>query len=195
MTFLISRNSKTYRTIKDKSSHSCRGNDNACPSIVPALNDIVKKINEVLLFYCNYNNKEGVQSMTHAIIPVEEGKYGIRLQTLKKDADEPSAMANYLSQMAIVTKQDHLLTLSLLLQSQQTITGFQIENQTGEFEEAMDKQVDEEMDRRFEMFSLSELPAILHARVQYEVEHEGKVIKGDEVLRLSFSEESLEKVE
>lgn len=133
--------------------------------------------------------------MTHASIPIEEGKYGIRLQALKKDADEPSAMANYLSQMAIVTKQDDLLTLSLLLQSQQTITGFQVENQTGEFEEAIDQQVDEEMDRRFEMFSLRELPAILHARVQYEVEHEGKVMKGDEVLRLSFSEESLEKVE
>ncbi len=133
--------------------------------------------------------------MTHAIIPIEEGKYGIRLQALKKDADEPSAMANYLSQMAIVTKQDDLLTLSLLLQSQQTITGVQIENQTGEFVEAIEKQVDEEMDRRFEMFTLAELPAIIHARVQYEVEHEGKSLKGDEVLRLSFFGESLEKVE
>lgn len=132
--------------------------------------------------------------MTHAIIPIEEAKYGIRLQTLKKDADEPSAMANYLSQMAIVTKQDDGLTLSLLLQSQQTITGFQIEDQTGAFVEALEKQVDEELDRRFEMFALRALPAILHARVQYEVEHEGKVLKGDEVLRLSFVEESLEKL-
>lgn len=133
--------------------------------------------------------------MTHAILPIEEGKYGISLQALKKDADEPSVMANYLSQMAIVTKQDDVLTLSLLLQSQQTITGFQIEDQAGAFVEAIEKQVDEELDRRFEMFVLAQLPAILHARVQYEVEHEGKSIKGDEVLRLSFVEESLEKVE
>lgn len=133
--------------------------------------------------------------MTHAIISIEEGKYGIRLEALKKDADEPSAMANYLSQMAIVTKQDDLLTLSLLLQSQQTITGFQIEDQTGAFVEAIEQQVDEEMDRRFEMFTLAELPTILQARVQYEVEHEGKSLKGDEMLRLSFVEESLEKVE
>lgn len=133
--------------------------------------------------------------MTQAIIPIEEGKYGIRLQTLKKDADEPSAMANYLSQMAIVTKQDELVTLSLLLQSEKTITGFQIENQAGEFVEAVEKQVDEEMERRFEMFTLTQLPAILRARVQYEVPHEGKVMKGDEVLRLSFFEDSLEKVE
>lgn len=133
--------------------------------------------------------------MTHTIISIEVGKYGIGLEALKKDADEPSAMANYLSKMAIVTKQDDLLTLSLLLQSQQTITGFQIEDQTGAFVEAIEQQVDEEMDRRFEMFALAELPAILQARVQYEVEHEGKSLKGDEMLRLSFVEESLEKVE
>lgn len=133
--------------------------------------------------------------MTETIIPLEEGKYGVRLQTLKKDADEPSAMDNYLSQMAIVTKQDELVTLSLLLQSEKIITGFQIENQAGEFVEAVEKQVDEEMERRFEMFTLTQLPAILRACVQYEVPHEGKVMKGDEVLRLSFFEDSLEKVE
>lgn len=132
--------------------------------------------------------------MEKAVITIEEGKYAIDVQTLKKDAHEPSAMANYLSQKAIVTKQDEFLTLSLLLQSQKTITGFQIENETGEFVEAIEQQIDEETERRFEMFHLSHLPTILNARVQYEIEHEGKSFKGDEILRLSFDGESLEKL-
>lgn len=133
--------------------------------------------------------------MDQTIIHIEKGKYAIGVQALKKDADEPSAMANYLSQMAVVTKQDEFLTLSLLLQSQQTITGFQVENHAGEFMEAVDKQIDEEMDRRFEMFELKNLPTNLNVRVQYEVEHEGKSFKGDEILRLSFVEKSLEKID
>src|SRR5699024_3360307 len=128
------------------------------------------------------------------IINIEEGKYAIGVQTLKKDENEASAMANYLSQKAIVTKQNELFTLSLLLQSQTTITGFQIENEAGEFVEATESQIDEETDRRFEMFELSHLPGILHARVQYEVEHDGRSFKGDEVLRLSFDAQSLEKL-
>lgn len=132
--------------------------------------------------------------MGQTVINIEEGKYAIGVQTLKKDENEPSAMANYLSQKAIVSKQGEFFTLSLLLQSQKTITGFQVENQAGELVEAIEKQVDLEMDRRFEMFEIEQLPAILHARVQYEVEHEGRSFKGDEVLRLSFDEQSLEKL-
>lgn len=130
--------------------------------------------------------------MSENTIQVEQGKYAIGLQTLKKDADEPSAMANYLSQMAVVTKEEDFFTLSLLLQSQKTITGFQIEDENGTFVEAIEKQVDTGMDRRYEMFTITSLPKYLRARVQYEVEHEGKSFKGDEILRLSFIEDSLE---
>ena|SRR5699024_4645578 len=127
-------------------------------------------------------------------INIAKGKYAIGVQTLKKDADEPSAMANYLSQVAIVTNEEDIFALSLLLQSQTTITGFQVENNQGEFMDAMEKQIDEEMDRRYEMFKLDYLPANLNVRVQYEVEHEGKSFEGDEELRLAFIEESLEKL-
>lgn len=133
--------------------------------------------------------------MNQKTIQIKKGKYAIGVEALKKDADEPSAMANYLSKMAVVTNYDEYFTLSLLLQSQKTITGFQVENHAGEFIEASDRQIDEEMDRRFEMFELENLPANLNARVQYEIEHEGKSFKGDEILRLSFIEESLEKVD
>lgn len=133
--------------------------------------------------------------MKQTDIDIEEGKYAIGVETLKQDIDEPSAMANYLSKMAIVTRQDNFLTLSLLLQNQKTITGFQVESQTGEWVEAIEKQVDDEMDRRFEMFELAHLTSIINVRVQYEVEHEGQSFEGDEALRLSFDEESLEKLE
>lgn len=129
------------------------------------------------------------------IIHVEQGKYAIGVEALKKDTDEASAMANYLSKMAIITKQEAFLSLSILLQSQQTITGFQIKNHLGEFIEAIDSQIDEKMDRRFEMFELKTLPANLYAQVQYEIEHEGKSFKGDEILKLTFDQNTLEKVD
>lgn len=132
--------------------------------------------------------------MEQTMIQLDNGKYSISLRALKIDEDEPSAMANYLSQVAIVTKQDNFLTLSLLFQSEQTITGFQVKRQDGEFVEAIEKQINEEMERRSEAFELDILPVNLHVRVQYEVEHEGKSLKGDEALRLVFAEDSLEKL-
>ena len=126
---------------------------------------------------------------------LEKGKYAIPLQALKKDEDAPSAMADYLSNFAVVTKKDENLTLSLLLYNQQIITGLQIENHEEEFTEAIAKQVDEEKNWRYEMFELNNLPSSLNVRVQYEVEHEGKSFKGDEVLRLSFDADSVEKLD
>src|SRR5699024_1460410 len=134
-------------------------------------------------------------NMEQKEIKLDEGKFAIGVETLQKDSDEPSAMANYLSKIAIVTRQDGVLRLSLLLQSQKTITGFQVEKQAGELVEAVEKKVDDEMDRRFEMFELEHLPSILNVRVQYEVDHEGQKFKGDETLRLHFNEESLEKLD
>lgn len=129
------------------------------------------------------------------MINLNNGKYAIHLQALKKDTDEASVMADYLSQVAVVTKQDDFLALSLLLQSEQTITGFQIDRGDGEFVEAIDKHVDEEMERRSEAFEINTLRKETPARVQYEVAHEGKTFKGDEMFRLVFDEDSLEKVE
>src|SRR5690625_7334259 len=113
-------------------------------------------------------------------IKLDEGKFAIGVETLQKDSDEPSAMANYLSKIAIVTRQDGVLRLSLLLQSQTTITGIQAEKQAGELVEAVAKTVDDAMERRFEMIALEHLPSILNVRVQYEVDHEGQTMKGAE---------------
>lgn len=133
--------------------------------------------------------------MSKTNIELENGTYTIHLQTLKKDAEEESAMANYLSQVAVITKDNTFLTIALLFQSEKTITGFQVERRPNEFVEAIDRHVNDEMERRSELFELDELPMNLRARVQYEVEHEGGTFKGDEVLRLSFDPSSIEKVE
>lgn len=129
------------------------------------------------------------------MITLDNGKYAIQFQALKKDNDEPSVMADYLSQVAVVTKQDDFLALSLLFQSEQTITGFQIDRGDGEFVEAIEKHVDEEMERRSEAFALNTLHKHMPVRVQYEVAHEGKTFEGDEMLRLVFDEDSLKKVD
>src|SRR5690625_6287211 len=122
-----------------------------------------------------------------SVIHVEEGRYVIHVRTLQEDKDEPSAMAGYLSESAIITNLNGSLSLTLMLKDHQTITGFQVENQ-----EAIEKQVNDETNMRFEMFELDRLPAYLPVRVQYEVEYGGKEIKSDEALRLYFDEASLE---
>jgi len=122
-----------------------------------------------------------------SVIHVEEGKYVIHVRTLQEEKDEPSAMAGYLSESAIVTSQDGSLSLTLMLKDHQTITGFQVENQG-----AIEKQINEEKNMRFEQFALERLLAYLPVRVQYKVEYGGKEIKGDEALRLYFDEASLE---
>lgn len=133
--------------------------------------------------------------MTKSTIHIDEGKYTIQLQAFKKAEDVPSAMSDYLSQVAIVTQYASYLTLTLMFQSEQTITGFQIENETGRFVEAAEKHVDAETERRAEAFELKALPNELHVRVQYEVEHDGRNFSGDEPLRLVFDKDSLVKVE
>lgn len=132
--------------------------------------------------------------MDHSIINIENGKYAISLQALKKGEDEPSVMADYLSQRAILSKQDETYTLSLLFQSEQIITGFQIESSEGQFVDAVERQVDEEMERRYEMFQVHAVPTTLNARVQYEVDHEGSKFKGNELFKIVFAEETLEKL-
>src|SRR5690625_2397051 len=94
-----------------------------------------------------------------SVIHVEEGRYVIHVRTLQEDKDEPSAMAGYLSESAIITNLNGSLSLTLMLKDHQTITGFQVENQ-----EAIEKQVNDETNMRYEMFELDRLPAYLPVR-------------------------------
>src|SRR5699024_8505894 len=139
--------------------------------------------------------KNFVLSKEKKIMNLEKGKYAIPLQALKKDEDAPSAMADYLSNFAVVTKKDDKLTLSIVLYNQHIITILQMENQEKIFTEAIAEQIKEEKNWRYEIFELNYLPSNLKVRVQYEVEHYGKSFKGDELLRLSFYTDNVEKID
>lgn len=128
-------------------------------------------------------------------IQVDEGKYVITVKPVKMETDEPSAMANFLSESAIVTHEEGALFVTVMFMDHKVVTGFQIENGAGELIQATEEQVNEEGNTRFEMFKLDQLSPFLNVRVQYEIEHEGQQMKGDEALRLSFDEDSLERVD
>ncbi|MEC2158882.1 NEAT domain-containing protein [Virgibacillus halodenitrificans] len=128
------------------------------------------------------------------IINVDEGTYAIKIQAMKKNEDEPSAMASFLSESAIIENQAGSLSLIITLLDAKTITGFQVKNQAGEEINAFDKRLNEEANTRDEVFKIDELTTSLGARVQYEAVYQGQKIQGDEELRLIFVEESLEKV-
>lgn len=126
---------------------------------------------------------------------LQEGKYVIFVEAMKRDTDEKSAMAPYLGETAIVSKIEDELYITFMLTEQKIITGFQLSNDNDEFYEAIDTQVNEELDNRYEMFHIKELTDSIVARVQYEVTYEGRKIDGDEQLRLMFDLNSLKNVE
>lgn len=127
-------------------------------------------------------------------IKLEDGKYAVRVQALKKEADEPSAMEPYLGEVAIVTVTAGKNYLTLMLREQDMITNFQLLH-GGHPIERRNSHVNEELNNRYEIFELEELQATVIARVQYELFHEGREIKGDEQLRLVLDEESVQDLE
>jgi len=126
---------------------------------------------------------------------LQEGKYVIFVEAMKRDTDEKSAMAPYLGETAIVSKIEDELYITFMLTEQKIITGFQLSNDNDEFYEAIDTQVNEELDNRYEMFHIKELTDSIVARVQYKVTYEGRKIDGDEQLRLVLDPHSLKNVE
>lgn len=130
--------------------------------------------------------------MKYKKIPLDEGKYVIQVEALKIDKDEPSAMAPYLSNNSIVTKEAEKTFLTLMLLEEHIITKFQIQIEQDDFITCVNTHKDESSQTRYEIFQLNQLQTIHQARVQYEVEHEGQTFSGDEILRLSFDADSIQ---
>lgn len=123
-----------------------------------------------------------------------EGKYIINFRVLHKELDQASTMANYIADSAIVTKGADYITITLMLIDSQTILGFQIDDNE-EWVEAINQKVKDEDNRRYELFELSNIDEMMTARVQYELGFEGRIIKGDEEIRLEFDIDGLEAIE
>lgn len=124
---------------------------------------------------------------------LSEGKYTIDLSVLHKELEDLSTMANYLASSAIVTKGADFLTITLMILDHQTVLGFQIDDNE-DWVEAINLTVDDERNRRYELFELSDFKEDMTGRVQYELGYEGRIIKGDEEVRLVFDMESLEAI-
>lgn len=133
--------------------------------------------------------------MKNKTIDLPVGKYVVEVSTLKKDLDEPSAMAPYLSHHCIVTKEEDKIFITFMILNEHVITGLQIKNEAGVIMESINHHVDESSKTRYEIFHFEQLNSHHEAQVQYEVDHEGEVFKGDETLRLYFNENSAQNVE
>lgn len=122
-----------------------------------------------------------------------EGKYVVDLKTLRKDSDELSVMGNYLAGSAIITKEADFISMTLLILDNQIVLGLQLEGNNG-WEEAEEHRIDDETNRRYELFDLEALSDVINARVQYEYPQEGKIMKADEEFRIVIDQESIESV-
>ncbi len=123
-----------------------------------------------------------------------EGKYTLNFKVLHKELDQASTMANYIADSAILTKGPDFLTITFMLIDNQTILGFQIDS-NGDWVEAINQKVKDEDNRRYELFELNDITELMTARVQYELGYEGRIIKGDEEVRLEFDIENLAPIE
>ena len=125
---------------------------------------------------------------------LNEGKYMVDLELLHKDSNQVSEIANYLAKRAVITKEENILTMTLLVLDSGSILGLQLEG-NNEWVEAAEYKVDDETNRRYELFELSGLSEIISARAQYEYNYEGRIMKADEELKISLDETSIEIVE
>lgn len=123
-----------------------------------------------------------------------EGKYIINFDIWHNELNQDSTMANYMADSAILTKGADFLTITFMLTDSQTILGFQIE-QDEEWVESINQKVVDDDNRRYELFELNDVTQIMSARVQYELGYEGRIIKGDEEVRLIFATDDLQEVE
>src|SRR5699024_8135210 len=125
---------------------------------------------------------------------IAEGKYILKFKVLHKELDQASTMANDIADSAVLTKVADFLTITLMLIDSLTVLGFQIENK-GDWIEPINQKMDDDKNRRYELYELEEISENMVARVQYELGYEGRIIKGDEELRLEFDLDNLDPIE
>lgn len=123
-----------------------------------------------------------------------KGKYMVDLELLHKDSNQVSEIANYLAKRAVITKEKNILTMTLLVLDNGSILGLQLEG-NNEWVEAAEYKVDDETNRRFELFELSRLSETISARAQYEYNYEGRIMKADEELKITLDQTSIEIVD
>jgi|SRR5699024_884202 len=127
-------------------------------------------------------------------IQLTDGKYAVNVRALKSELEEASAMSPYLGEISIVTVVKGKYYLTFMLKEEHIIKQFQL-IVDGKLIDRFDGKKNEDLNNRYEMFELRELPKTIQARVKYELTHEGQEIKGDEELRLILDEDTVQDLE
>src|SRR5699024_2415055 len=125
---------------------------------------------------------------------IAEGKYILNFKVLHKELDQAATMANYIADSAVLTKGADILTINLMLIDSQIVLVIKSEDKYNGSDQ-INQKMDDEKNRRYELYELEEISEIMGGRVQYELGYEGRIIKGDEELRLEFDLDNLEPIE
>lgn len=133
--------------------------------------------------------------MENKLIELQDGKYIVEVQAIKKDSSETSAMAPYLENNAIITKEAGQNFVTLVINEEEIVKGLQVKSGDRTFNDSINKQVNKDENIRYEIFHLEQIQTVLPARVQYKINHEGNIIEGDEELRLLINDETVQNVE
>lgn len=132
--------------------------------------------------------------MENKLKALEDGKYVVEIQAIKKDSDETSAMDPYLARHAIISKEAEKTYLTIMIQEANIVTDFKLEDKQGNLVNCLEQKIDEAKNNRYEIFEFYPSTSALQARVQYEVDHEGSTFKGDEQFRLLFDLDSIKNI-
>lgn len=133
--------------------------------------------------------------MENKLIELHDGKYVVEVQAIKKDSTETSAMAPYLANNAIITKEAGQNFVTLVINEEEVVKGLQVKSSDNTFKDSINNQVNQDENIRYEIFHLEQIQTILPARVQYKVNYEGDIIEGDEELRLFINDDTIQNVE
>jgi|SRR5690625_693197 len=129
------------------------------------------------------------------LIELHDGKYVVEVQAIKKDSTETSAMAPYLANNAIITKEAGQNFVTLVINEEEVVKGLQVKSSDNTFKNSINNQVNQDENVRYEIFHLEQIQTILPARVQYKINYEGNIIEGDEELRLFINDDTIQNVE
>jgi len=129
------------------------------------------------------------------LIELNDGKYVVEVQAIKKDSTETSAMAPYLANNAIITKEAGQNFVTLVINEEEVVKGLQVKSSDNTFKNSINNQVNQDENVRYEIFHLEQIQTILPARVQYKINYEGNIIEGDEELRLFINDDTIQNVE
>ena len=123
------------------------------------------------------------------LLNLEDGNYTIDFEALHAEEDKVSGMARYIDKPASLSVTGDKSLLTLTINNDKTVTGFQVEN-NGELNQEIAKKINKEANTREITFEIDNMASVVNAQVQYTAGGHN----GDQPLRLSFEKDSIQVV-